>query len=270
MILPNAASGVPIRSTPRTSSGCAAVSVDAVHDVRQHVERVRRTSARRGKSAFDVVEQQPERLALPARLVAQLVHQLVAGHARLDSTCRFDCRDTGKKPGWRDRARWIGRIPQRRAIEQERLQHAVVDDDDALAPHALVVVDVVPHQLDVAHLLQGRVERDAEKGRQDRLPDAARKRLPVVGVALPVAFHAVAEDFMKEDPGSAPGQNGRARERFNERALREAGQQRHHRTRFGDELTLVGQPIRRSSEVARVEWQLHAVFGLGDALNEDA
>ena len=41
-----------------------------------------------------------------------------------------------------------------RAIEEERFQHAFVHHCDALSLHALIVVEVVPHQLDVAYLLQ--------------------------------------------------------------------------------------------------------------------
>jgi hypothetical protein len=42
---------------------------------------------------------------------------------------------------------------QRRAIEQKRFQHTLVDDRDPLALHALIVVKVMPHQLDVPYLL---------------------------------------------------------------------------------------------------------------------
>ena len=47
MNLPKAASGVPMRSTPRTSSGAPVVGVDAVDEIRHDVERVRIAAARR-------------------------------------------------------------------------------------------------------------------------------------------------------------------------------------------------------------------------------
>ena len=67
------------------------VRVDPVDDVRQHVERVGRTAVRVREAAFDVVEEQAERLALLPRLVPQHVHQLVARHApaRLDDEIRL-------------------------------------------------------------------------------------------------------------------------------------------------------------------------------------
>jgi hypothetical protein len=155
-----------------------------------------------------------------------------------------------------------GEVSQRRTVEQERLQHAAVDDRDALGLHALVVVEIVPHQLDVADLLHGRIERDAQKRGQHRLSNPARKRLAIIRVALAVALDTVAENLMKENTRGAPGQDRRAREGLDDGRPAETREQIDHGARLGDELALVRQSIRRGREVAGIERELHAVFAL--------
>jgi hypothetical protein len=90
------------------------------------------------------------------------------------------------------------KVLQWRAIEEKRLQHTLVDDRHALRFHTLVVVEVVPHQLDVADFLYRRIELYAQEIGQDRLADAACERLPVVGIALAVAFDAMAENLVEK------------------------------------------------------------------------
>ena len=132
-------------------------------------------------------------------------------------------------------------VAERRPVEQKGLENALVDDRDATPLDTLIVVNVVPHQLDVAELLQRRIEHHAQEIRQHRLTDAAREGLAVVGAPLPAALDAMAEDFVEEDAGGATGENRRAGKRIDERRLPQFGQQVDHRPRVLDQLLLVGQ-----------------------------
>ena len=190
----------------------------------------------------------------------------------LDSTCRFDWRDTGRNPGSALPCPFdLRKALQRRAIEQERLQHAFVDDRDALGLHALIVVEVVPHQLDVADFLHA-------SDRTSTLRNAGSTGCPtlLVNVCPSSALRwrlpstRWPKISWKNTPAARPDriagpENGSTSGAFRSRASRSTIA-RASATSW----RLVGQSIGRRREVARVERQLHAVFRFGHALNEDA
>src|SRR5207302_1569631 len=62
--------------------------------------------------------------------------------------------------------------------EQERLQHALVHQQRALARHALIVESVEPVQGDAAHPARGGIVEDGEEERQDRLAHLPLKVCP--------------------------------------------------------------------------------------------
>ena len=121
--------------------GRAAVGEHAVDDVGQHVERVRRTAAGRREPAFDVVEQQAERLSLAPRLVAQLRPSAARATrlARLDVQVRLARHR--QEAGLRS-AVPVGPWESLQAARDRAgtFSAALVDDGDALRLDALVVV----------------------------------------------------------------------------------------------------------------------------------
>ena len=171
----------------------------------------------------------------------------------LDSTMRFDCRDTGTYPASARPCPFdCAKRLERRAIEEERPQDALVDHRDTPRLDAFVVVEVVAHQLDVAELLQRRIEDDAQKRRQDRLADLLAERLCVVDVPLAVGLDAVAEDLVEEDAGRAAREDRRARERIDERRLPQPRRAVSIMLRASAiSCFSSGKPGRRAGEVAR-------------------
>ena len=140
---------------------------------------------------------------------------------------------------------------QRRSAEQKGLEHALVHHCDAARLHALVVVEVVAHQLDAAARLQRRVEGHTQEVGEYRLVDTAAERLPVVGVALAVTLDAVAEDLVEEDAGARPKESpGLNRDRRSARfAARRAAPSS---ARVGDS-SLHRQAVERAREVAGIK-----------------
>ena len=66
MILVSETSGVPTMSTPRTSMSGRPSAKTSINDQRLHLEGLRLAASGERKAAGDIVDQQAERLALPA------------------------------------------------------------------------------------------------------------------------------------------------------------------------------------------------------------
>ena len=72
------------------------------------------------------------------------------------------------------------KVLQRRSIEEKRFQHALVDNRDALRLHSLIVMHVVPHQLDFSTVLMvgsnATLRKSGSTGWPTRLVVSARRR----------------------------------------------------------------------------------------------
>jgi hypothetical protein len=183
-----------LRQLARTS-----VRVHAIDDVRQDVERIGRRAPGCGEAAFDVLEEQAERLALLLQFLPAHLQQPL----RRDRIRRLDHRI--RLAGHRSHARLAASVSirlwkcrKRRPSEQERLENALIDHGHGTSTHAFVVVPIEAGQRDVAQPFARRVEDHAQEGRQHRLVHAFGKRLRVVGVPLAVAFDAVSEGLVEE------------------------------------------------------------------------
>jgi hypothetical protein len=114
------------------------------------------------------------------------------------------------------------------------------------------------------------VEHHGEELRQDLRAHAAGEGLAFGLVFLPVAFHAVAENFVEEYARGTPGENGRADERIrNGRPQQgiEVGCDAVHRT---GQCGILGQSTRLHGLERDARAQVHPVLGLAARGNYDA
>ena len=240
------------------------VGIDAVDDVRQHVERVRNHAAGEGEAAFDVLEEEAERAALLLDLALQPRHQLVERHrlAGIDDQVRLARyrRKSGHGAAVPVRLDDAG---DRRPAHEERLQHAAIHRHDAPRFHAFVIVGIVADQLRGAVPVDRRIEGDAQELRQHLLVQPLGEGLRVVDLLGPVPLDAMAEDLVEEDASGAARQDRRAGIRIDHRRRSQRLEEADHLADVRDELRLGRQAFRRPGEVGTIERQLHAVLGLG-------
>src|SRR5215470_7908086 len=82
---------------------------------------------------------------------------------------------------------------------QKVSQHAILDDFDSLRWSAFVIVFVIAGEFSAIQLAQAGIVGDAQKFWQYLLANLLSEGLAFLFVALPVAFEAMAEHFVKEN-----------------------------------------------------------------------
>src|SRR6266851_6834531 len=186
------------------------VGINLVDHQRQYLERLRLPASGERKSAGDVVDQQPKRLALRFDQFNQLGAELRVGyrlaalHDQVALPRNRRCAELPPAVAVRTR-----KPDQRRPRHLEILQHAVIHQSDALRRHTFIIKLVVAQKVLPPKLFHGRVVGDAQKIRQDLLPHFFRKRLSFGYILLPVAFGAMAKNFVEKHRRGASGQQCR-------------------------------------------------------------
>jgi len=111
---------------------------------------------------------------------------------------------------------------------QEILEHAILDDFDALRGRAFVVVIVGARELHTGELANGGSSATLKKFRQHFLVDLLGESLSLVFIALAMTFEAMAEHFVEEDRQRAPAEEGRAVVGLGDRRFAQIFQVRGH------------------------------------------
>ena len=112
----------------------------------------------------------------------------------------------------------------RRARHQEGLQNPVFYQSDRPRFYALVVEFVKPVQIHGTDVLFGWVEDHREEIRQYAGPYALGEGLSLAFITLPVTFHAVTENLVKENTGGAARQDGWSDKWLDDRGMQQLGQ----------------------------------------------
>src|SRR5579875_328618 len=101
-------------------------------------------------------------------------------------------------------------LADRRARKKKGLEHSGFHYLDRARLDAFVIVFVGADQVSAVVLLARRIEIDTDEIREHFLAEHLSEGLAFGDVFLPMTFHAMAEDLMKEDSRGAAGKNGRA------------------------------------------------------------
>src|ERR1019366_10406642 len=86
---------------------------------------------------------------------------------------------------------------------EERFENAAFHHRYTAGLDALVVVGVGTGQIGIGQAAGSGVEENRKLLGENRLADFLLEGLSVVGLLLPLAFHAMAEDLMEEDTAGA-------------------------------------------------------------------
>ena len=121
----------------------------------------------------------------------------------------------------------------------------MIDERDVLRGHAFVVKRIIPEQHFAVECRLGRIVLDGNEVGENFLADLACEGLALGDVFLAETFGAVAEDFVKENGGSAARKQRRTRVRLNER-------------RFVESLGFLNQSMNRG----RDRFVVRGVFGI--------
>jgi hypothetical protein len=182
----------------------------------------------------------------------------------------LDCRATTSRPASRARGRSSGGIRDRRAGHQEGLENSLFDQRNLARADAFVVEAVPAVQILAGRAVQRRVERHAEKFGQHAFADALGEGLAVGFVLLPVAFDAVAENFVEENAGRASAENGRADVGLDERGLQEIDEILGGPVDGGLDLAILGERLRIGGREEVRRGQIHSILGLALGADNDA
>ena len=107
----------------------------------------------------------------------------------------------------------------RHTRSEKALQYAVSDQLRTLRRHSFVVKFVCACQLHSRHFAFGGIVDDAQKLRQNFLPDFFCKSLSFIFVPLAVTLQPVTEHFVEKDRGRASTEQSRSRVRLRDRSF---------------------------------------------------
>ncbi len=155
------------------------------------------------------------------------------------------------------------------ARHEEGLEHAVLNEVDALGFLAFVVVLVAAAEPGVAEFADRGIVGDGKKIGQNRLADVLGEGLALFVAALALALEAMAEDFVEEDGGGATGENGRAVEWLSDRSLAQRFEALAELAHRGFEIGLRGKAVDSRGFECLLAEEIHAIVGAGDGDSDD-
>ena len=157
----------------------------------------------------------------------------------------------------------------RQARHEECLEHAVVNEVDALGLLAFVVELITAAEPGAAEGVDRGVVGDGEEVRKNRLADVLGEGLALLVAALALALKAMAENFVEENRGGAAGENGRTVKGFSDRSfaqrLETLAEIAHGRCKNG----LRGKAVDGFCLEGLFAEEIHAVIGAGNGDGDD-
>src|ERR1700677_419147 len=247
------------------------IRINSIHDHRQHLKGLRQRPRRQRESALNIIEIQSVWLALLLHFIDQLLPHLRFRHRFRRRNQQIPLASRWHQP------RLIPPVPVRSLKSRDRhprrqktLQYAILNNFHALRRRPFVVVLIKSRQLRPFQLAQRRIIRHAQKFRQHQLIHLLGERLSLIFIALPMTFHAMPQNFVKENRRRSPAQQRRPVVRLRHRSLPQILKVRRHLLDLRRQLRLVRPPARRRS-LKRFDAQpLHPIIRASRRLHHHA